>query len=75
MSFPFGQFVVDENADPNTVYLVGLCMKPIVLAPCQSITDISFKEQIERGIDWEATGRASAMITNIGEENNEPSNQ
>jgi hypothetical protein len=74
MSFPF-DIIEYKNAAPNTLYFVGLRTKPIALAPGQSITDISFKEQMERGIDWEATGRASAVITNIGKENNEPSNQ
>jgi hypothetical protein len=74
MSFPFGNMfgnfgnvISDENADPNTVYLIGMRYKPIVLAPGQTLNDIPFDEQIERGIDWDSTARASAVITNIGE--------
>jgi hypothetical protein len=65
MSFPFDHFVEDKNADPNTVYLIGVRYKPIVLAPGQSINSLSLEEQIKRGIDWDATAKASAMVTNI----------
>jgi hypothetical protein len=70
MSFPWGNFgtvVEDVNVPEGTVYLLGMRYKPIVLAPGQSLNDIPFEKQLERGIDWEATARASAVITNIGE--------
>jgi hypothetical protein len=71
MSFPFGNMfgavVEDVNVPEGTVYLLGMRYKPIVLAPGQSINDTPLEEQVERGIDWEATGKASAMIFNIGE--------
>jgi hypothetical protein len=74
LNFPFGDIfgrtVEDENADPNALYLLGVRYKPIVLAPGQSINDLSLEEQIERGIDWEATAKASAMITGIRQEQN-----
>lgn len=71
MSFPFGNMfgtvVEDMNVPEGTVYLLGMRYKPIVLAPGQSIHDLSLREQVERGIDWEATAKASAVITNIGD--------
>ena len=68
MIFPFGPIIVDEKADPNALYMVGMRYKPIVLALKKSINSLSPKELVERGIDWEATGKASAVIFNIGEE-------
>jgi hypothetical protein len=72
MSFPFGNMfgavVEDVNVPEGTVYLLGMRYKPIVLAPGQSIDDLSIKEQIERGIDWEETAKASAVLTGIGPE-------
>jgi len=71
MSFPFGNMfgaVVDDvNVPEGTVYLLGMRYKPIVLAPGQSLNDIPFEEQLERGIDWDATAKASAVIYNIGD--------
>jgi len=70
MSFPFGNMfgavVEDVNVPEGTVYLLGMRYNPIMLAPGQSINDIPFEQKLERGIDWEATGRASAVITGIG---------
>jgi len=71
MSFPFGNMfgavVEDVNVPEGTVYLLGMRYKPIVLAPGQSLNDIPFEEQLERGIDWDATAKASAVIYNIGD--------
>ena len=71
LSFPFGNMfgtvVEDVNVPEGTVYLLGMRYKPIMLAPGQSIDDLSFTEQLERGIDWESTARASAVIVNIRE--------
>jgi hypothetical protein len=71
MSFPFGNMfgtvVEDVNVPEGTVYLLGMRYKPIVLEPGQSLNDIPFEKQLERGIDWESTARASAVIYNIGE--------
>ena len=69
MEFRFGKFLVDDTVDPNTIYLIGMRYKPIPLAPGKSINDLSIEEQIELGIDWESTGKASAVITNIGNPN------
>lgn len=63
----FGKVVGDVNVPEGTVYLLGMRYKPIMLAPGQSIDDLSFTEQLERGIDWESTARASAVIVNIRE--------
>ena len=72
MSFPFGNMfgtvVEDVNVPEGTVYLIGARYKPIQLAPGQRINDLSLKEQIERGIDWDATAKASAVIYKLGEE-------
>ena len=75
MSLPFGNMfgsginvISDENATPNTVYLIGVRYKPIMLAPGQDINDLSMEQIVERGIDWDALSRASAVITNIGDE-------
>ena len=51
----------------DKVALVHVVDKPIVLGPGQSSFDLAFEQQIERGIDWEATARHSVIITNIGE--------
>ena len=73
MSFPFGNMfgtvgniISDDNASPNTVYLIGMRYNPIILAPGQDINDLSMEQIVERGIDWNATARASAVITGIG---------
>ena len=63
----FGKAVVDVNVPDGTVYLLGMRYKPIMLAPGQSIDDLSFTERLESGIDWDATAKASAVIYNIGE--------
>ena len=60
MSFPWGNFIVDDNADPNALYLVGMRYKPI---PVVTGEPPRFKEEI----DWKATARASAVIYNVGE--------
>jgi hypothetical protein len=77
MSFPFGNMfgavVEDVNVPEGTVYLLGMRYKPIMLAPGQSLNDIPFEEQLERGIDWEATAKASAVITGIGPEQTQTS--
>jgi hypothetical protein len=64
MSFPFGNMfgavVEDVNVPEGTVYLLGMRYKPI---PVGTGEPPRFKEEI----DWDATARASAVITNIGE--------
>jgi hypothetical protein len=64
MNFPFGNYygniIVDENADPNTVYLFNPKYKTI---PVGDGEPPRFKEEI----DWDATAKASAVIYNIGE--------
>jgi hypothetical protein len=61
-----GNILEDNSADPNTISFVGVRYKPIVLGPGQSIFDLSFEDRLLRGIDWETTAKASAMIYNIG---------
>ncbi len=61
MSFPFG-IVVDENADPNTLYLVGMRYKTVPVG-------VGDPHRTHEVVDWEATGRSSAVIRNIGVEN------
>ena len=60
MSFPFGSFdvVEDINANPNSVYLVGINYKTV---PVGSGEPPKFREII----DWNATAKASAVITGI----------
>ena len=59
MSFPFGNVLVDENVDPNTLYLVGIRYKKV---PIGIGEPPRFKEEI----DWESTGRASFVMREIG---------
>ncbi len=71
MNFPYGNFygniVEDESIPRGTMMLINPRFKPIMLAPGQSINDLSLNEKIELGIDWDATAKASAVIMNIGE--------
>ena len=63
MSFPFGNMfgaVVESNWVPEgTILLMALRSKGIPVRDGETIT-------IENLIDWEATARASAVITNVG---------
>jgi hypothetical protein len=52
----------------NSFALVGVVSRDVVLGPGESIGDLTPRQLIERAIDWEATGRHSASITNIGKE-------
>ena len=61
MSFPFGNIIENENANPNTVYLWNPKYKTI---PIGSGEPPRFKEVI----DWNATAKESAVIYNIGED-------
>ena len=60
MSIPsyFGNVIVNENAEPNTVFLFSPKYKWV---PVQG----GMREEI----DWDATAKASAAIVNIGEGN------
>ena len=64
MSFPFGTFDVieDVNCDRFLHVLIGMRYKSI---PVVSGEPIRFKDVV----DWEATGRSSAVIYNIGRNN------
>ena len=55
------------NLPEKSAALLGIKTKPIVLAPGQSIYDLSLEEILDRGIDWEATAKASLWIRNIGD--------
>ena len=59
MSFPFGNIIVDENADPHTLYFVGMRYKTVPVGTGEP-------PRFEDIIDWEATAKASAVIRNIG---------
>lgn len=52
----------------DQVALVSVVQRPIVLGPSQSLNDLTLVQQLERGIDWEATGRRSAVIMNLRKE-------
>jgi hypothetical protein len=60
MSFPFGSFDVieDKNANPNTFYLFDPKYKTIPVCVGEPP---KFREEI----DWNATAKASAVITGI----------
>jgi hypothetical protein len=61
--------VVESVAMPSDqVALVSVVQRPIVLGPSQSLNDLTLVQQLERGIDWEATGRRSAVIMNLRKE-------
>jgi hypothetical protein len=55
MSFPFGNIIVDENADPNAVYLFSPRYKTVLV-----------EGGMKEVVDWDATAKASAVITGIG---------
>jgi hypothetical protein len=63
MSFPFGNtfgnLVVSEYAPEGTILMMVLRSKGIPIRVGETIT-------LEKVIDWEATGKASTIITNIG---------
>lgn len=48
------------------LYLIYPRFRPIQLSPGQSLDDLSLAEQVERGIDWEATAKASLIVKGIG---------
>jgi hypothetical protein len=60
MSFPsgnyYGNVIVEENADPNAVYLFSPRYKTVLV-------EGGMKEVVV----WDATAKASAVIYNIGE--------
>ncbi len=58
MSFPFGKIIENENADPNAVYLFSPRYKTVLV-----------EGGMKEVVDWDATARASAVIVNIGVEN------
>jgi uncharacterized protein (DUF3820 family) len=64
MSFPFGNYcgnmIVDDNADPNTVYLFNPKYKDVPVGTGEPL-------RMKEVIDWEATAKASAVVVNIGE--------
>jgi hypothetical protein len=55
MSFPFGQIIEDENADPTKVYLWNPRYKTVLV-----------EGGMKEVVDWDATAKASAVITGIG---------
>ena len=66
-SFSRGTTVTTSLPD-NPVALVHLVSRPVVLGPGESIDDLTPKQFLDRAIDWEATAKRSALITNIGRE-------
>ena len=60
MSFPFGSFdIIEEKYAPEgTILLLALRSKGISVSDGEPIT-------LEKVIDWEATAKASAVITGI----------
>lgn len=59
---------IDASFLPNSIALVHVVPKPIVLGPGESISDLTPQQQIERGIDWEQTARHSFVIKNVKSE-------
>jgi hypothetical protein len=60
MSFPWGNFIVDDNADTNALYLVGMRYKTIPVGSGEP-------PRTKTEIDWDATAKASAVLMNVGE--------
>ena len=60
MSFPWGNIVENKYAPEGTLLLLALRSKNIPVRDGETIT-------LEKVIDWEATAKESAVITNIGE--------
>ena len=56
MIFPFGNIIVEENADPTKVYLWNPRYKTVLV-----------EGGMKEIIDWDETGKASAVIFNIRE--------
>jgi hypothetical protein len=52
---------------PNEMALVNVKTKPIVLAPGQSIHDLSLTDILDRGIDWFETAKHSLYVKNVGD--------
>ena len=61
MSFPFN-FTIDENTDPNSIYWVDMRYKMVPVGTGEP-------HRTQEVVDWDATARASAVIRNIGAEN------
>jgi hypothetical protein len=59
MSFPSGNVLVDENVDPNTLYLVGIRYNKVTIG-------IGESPRFNDEIDWESTGRSSFVMRQIG---------
>jgi hypothetical protein len=49
----------------NSCAFVHVVTRPIVLAPGQSINDLTLEQQLDRGVDWEATAWHSAILINV----------
>lgn len=60
MRFPFGNVIVDDNSDPNTIYFFNPKYKQV---PIGIGEPTRFREEI----DWDATAKDSAVIYNIGD--------
>lgn len=57
-------------APPGSVALVHIVPRPVYLAPGESLSSLNLRQFMDRAVDWEATGRHSALITNIGKDVN-----
>jgi hypothetical protein len=49
----------------NSLAFIHIVTRPIALAPGQSLDDLTLEQQLAQGIDWEATARHSAVLTNL----------
>jgi hypothetical protein len=60
--------LIGTSCSPNSLAVVHVVPKPIVLGPGESISDLTPQQQIERGIDWEQTARHSFVLNNLNTE-------
>ena len=61
------KFVENPNMLPGEIHFVNVKTKPIVLAPGQSIYDLSLTDILDRGIDWLETAKSSLVVKNVGD--------
>lgn len=62
MEFP--KIVVSAAMPEGELYLLGIRTRPVVFGLGED--QLELVERLERGIDWEATARASAVVKGIG---------
>lgn len=63
MSGVLAHFIMDIA--PDSIALVNIVRRPVVLGPGRLLSDLTIAEQLDRSIDWEATARHSFVLTGI----------